>query len=173
MADPIDTLALKENSLELIERNRETNWADLPDQKKAFAYEYVVNGYKHGNAAETVGLARSGGLRVLRDPLVSAFIQHLQEKHFTTSIITKQFVEDQYLQILPFLKGEEEIPIVNGQGIEGMAKKFHASELTGVLRDLSKVTGYQKEDESNKNITNIQINLGAVVSDPEKIINER
>ena len=172
MAYTSDTLALTEESLVLIERNRDSGWPDLPDQRKGFGYIYLSNGYNHREAAKKVGFSKNSGMKILREPLVSAFIQYLQEKHFTTSIITKQFVEDQYLQILPYLKGEEEIPIVNGQGGTANVKKFHASELTAVLRDLSKVTGYQKEDESNKNITNIQINYGAVISSPEKIINE-
>lgn len=162
-----------EESSILIERNKVSGWEDLSHQKKAFAYEYLSNGYKHRKAATHAGIAENSGLKVLREPLVSAFIAELQEKHFTSAIITKQFVESQYLELIPFLKGEEEIPIVTGQGEEKNVYKFHASELVGVLRDLSKVTGYQQEEEKNKGMVNIQMNFGAVMDDPEIIINEK
>lgn len=172
MADANDIEVLKYSTEELVKRNQESDWIDLSNQHKAFAFEYVANGYKHIQAAAEVGIAKSGALRTLRTPLVSAFIAHLQEKHFTTQIITKQFVENQYLELIPFLKGEEEVPLVNGQGDSFEALKFHGSELVAVLRDLGKVTGYQQEDEGNKGMVNIQMNFGDVMNKPEVIINE-
>lgn len=171
MADTDSNLQIIEESRILVERNQENNWIDLSDQDKAFAYVYILNGYNHLEAAEEVGIARSGALRTLRKPLVSAFISHLQTENFTASRITKDFVESQYLEILPKLKGEEDIAYVTGMGLEVEVKKFHGSELISVLRDLSKSSGYQKEEEINKSQVNIQMNFGAVMDKPEVIIN--
>ncbi len=171
MADSYDIIIPEEDTKSLIERNKKTNWEDLTDQRKAFAYEYIANGYNHRNAAHKVGIAKNSAVRLLREPLVSAFISHLQEEHFTSAIITKQFVEHQYLELIPYLKGEQAIPMVTGQGVELDACKFHASELTAVLRDLSKVTGYVKEEENNKGQVQIFMDFGAVMDNPEKILN--
>lgn len=173
MADTDFSLAEfeEEDTVRLIQRNKEIGWPDIPHQKKAFAHEYILNGYNHREAAKEVGIAASSGIRVLREPLVSAYVAHLQETNFTSQIITKQFVEHQYLELIPFLKGEREIPIVTGSGAEIDACKFHGSELVAVLRDLSKITGYQKEEENNKNLVNIEINFGAVLDNREKVIN--
>lgn len=158
-----------ESTAKMIARNMETGWVDLTEQKKAFAYEYIANGFKHREAAAKIGFNPNSAMSVLRDPMVSAFISHLQEKHFTSTIITKQFVESYYLELLPRLAGEEEIDVVNASGECFRAKKFHGSEIVSVLRDLSKATGYAKEEDKS-NIVNIQMNFAAVMSKPEVII---
>ena len=144
------------------------DFKDMPERDKAFAVEYITNGFKHNEAAETVGLSRSSGLSKLRNPLVSRFIAKLQEDSNTAKLITQQFVEAQYLEILPKLKGEEEVSIHDhktGETIQ--AKKFHSAELVSVMRDLGKSSGYIAPDIGGGGgaAVLVQINLGDLAGD--------
>lgn len=152
----------------LLERQIANGWKDLGEQDRAFAVEYLTNGFKHNNAAEAVGLARSSGLTKLRTPIVGAFIGFLQDQSSTAKLITRQFVEAQYLEILPMLKGEENVPIHDQKSGETvMAKKFHSAEIVSVLRDLGKGTGYIAPDNAGDGgaTVNVQINLSDLRGD--------
>ena len=138
------------------------DFTHVSEQDKAFAVEYLTNGFKHLDAAEAVGLSRSLGLTRLRDPQITRFIAKLQEDANTAKLITQQFVEAQYLEILPQLKGEEDVSIHNSNtGETVLAKKFHSAELVSVLRDLGKSSGYIAPDHNNGAgpTVNVQINL--------------
>ncbi len=169
---------MSEQELSLVERHVANGFIDMEERDKAFAVEYITNGFKHLDAAEAVGLTRSAGLRMLRDPLVGAFVGHLQEQNNTAKLITTQFVEQQYLEILPKLKGEEESEHVDlKEGTSFLAKKFHSAELVSVLRDLGKSSGYIAPDAGSGGggpAVNVQINLGDLAGpDPIEVqINE-
>lgn len=150
---------------ELIERNRLSDWEDLSPEQRAFAHEYMQNGFNYREAALDTGHKPVHGYRMLRHPLVASYIQHLQDEAYDQSLLTKAFVEAQYLEIIPKLKGDVEVPAVTGMGEEVLVKKFHSAELVSVLRDLSKTTGMQTEEKLNKNAVNIQINVGAMRGD--------
>ncbi len=158
---------------DLIERNRLSDWEDLSPEQRAFVFEYMQNGFNHREAAREAGFKPDNGFRMLRHPLVASYIQHLQEEQYERSLLTKSFVEAQYLEIIPKLKGEENIPLVTGMGEEVLVKKFHSAEIVSVLRDLSKISGMQTEEKQNKNAVSVTINYGAMVGDsPEPTIIE-
>ena len=154
----------------LIARNRESGWVDLSEREKAFAVEYTTNGFKHKAAAESVGL--SDGLRQLRKPLVGAFIAFLQESSLNAKMITQSFVEQKYLELLPKLMGEEEIPMVDLKTGETFhAKKLHSAEVVSVLRDLGKSSGYiAPEIGPGGSPVQVNINMGDFVGVPEVVI---
>ena len=106
-------------------------------------------------------------MRKLRAPLVQGFIAYLQDQRAKASIITREFVEQQYLEILPMLKGEEEVPLITPQGDSYNAKKFHSGETVSVLRDLSKAAGYIAEEVGHNAPVNIQINIGDLAGDDD------
>ena len=145
-----------------LERHMANGFIDMSERDKAFGVEYLTNGFKHREAAIEVGLHAGSGLAKLRDPLVGAFIGHLQSEANQAKLITTQFVEAQYLEILPKLKGEEEIDIVDiKNGVAVKVKKFHSAELVSVLRDLGKSSGYIAPDVGPAGgQVNVQINLG-------------
>lgn len=146
----------------------EDDFRDMEERDKAFAVEYLTNGFKHNNAAEAVGLSRASGLSKLRNPLVSRFIAKLQSDSNTAKLITQQFVEAQYLEILPKLKGEEDVEMVDLKSGESfMGKKFHSAEIVSVLRDLGKSSGYIAPDVGGSGgpTVNVQINMGDLIGD--------
>ncbi len=151
-----------DQAVSLVERHVANGFIDMEERDKAFAVEYITNGFRHLEAAESVGLSRSSGLTKLRDPIIGAFIGYLQEQNNTAKLITTQFIETQYLEILPKLKGEEEIDMVDlKDGVSFKVKKFHSAELVSVLRDLGKSSGYiAPEVGGGGGTVNVQVNLG-------------
>lgn len=157
------------NSAALVERNIKSGWTDLPEIDRAFAVEYMCNGFKHCEAAEAVGLKRSSGLRKLRAPLVQGFITYLNDQRIKARLITQEFVEAKYIELLPKLLGEEEVPLVSPQGESYTAKKFHSGEAVSVLRDLGKAAGYVPEETGNKASVNVTINMGSLYGEEREI----
>ena len=142
---------------ELIDRNKSNGWEDLTHEQKAFAYEYLNNGFNHNKAASTLGLGKSAGRRLLANPLVRAFINHLQEETQSHSLVTKQFVDAVYMNLLPKLMGEEKVNIVTASGAEMQAKKFFAGESVALARDMAKHCGYI--DQGNNVNTQVNVNI--------------
>lgn len=169
MADTNVIVPLDENiNKELIDRNIESNFADLEPQKRAFALSYVID-YDHRRAAMEAGIKPNRGFSLLRDPLVSAFIKFLQDELQISNIITADFIKAQYLALIPKLAGQEDIPIIlpDGEQIEG--KKFYPGELTNVLKELAKSTKFYEDGSGQGGGVNITIDVGALTGDQTSV----
>lgn len=140
-----DNLTVEE-ARELIDRNRKQGWPDLDLGERAFALEYITD-YNHRRAARETGWSPDHGLKLIRRPLVVAFIKDLQDKQSISNIVTEDFVRNMWLSILPKLMGDEEVPMVTAQGEQFRANKFHASEVNAALRELAKSTSFYKEEQ--------------------------
>ena len=141
---------------------RAEGFPSLTDQEKSLAIEWRCNGYKVGEAGEFVGLSSSVAGRILRKPLMKAFIAHMGEQIGQDRLITQAFIESAYMELLPKLNGEEEVPLVTPAGEQYSAKKFHSGEMVSVLRDLAKATGYTKEEAIQQGIQ-VNIDMGALL----------
>lgn len=138
----------------LIDRNKNNGWQDLDPRERAFALEYLVH-YSHRKAAEKAGYSASAGISLIRRPLVAAFIRDLQDHQSVTNIVTEDFVRNLWLTLLPKLMGEEEVPMVTSQGEAFTAKKFHASEVNSVIKELAKSTDFYKAEEGGTNLADV------------------
>ena len=148
-----------EQILEYIKVQKHRGWPDLDPKHREFANEYLINGFKHREAAKEVGV--SDPTRAMRNPLVRAYIANLQELNGNIRLLNQQFVEQRYMELIPKLMGEEEVPIFDvKEGISVNAKKFHSAETVAVLRDLGKASGYQADEEKASQVVNVQINIG-------------
>ena len=146
---------------------------DLSEKDGAFAVEYITNGYNHRDAAKSVGLKPNTGLAKIRQPLVKAFIAHLQKSSHNAKIITQTFVEQKYLEILPKLMGEEDVPIYDHkEGVTVDARKFHSAEVVSVLRDLGKAAGYVAPEGPKGGNVNVTIDLGGFTGGSPNVIIE-
>lgn len=150
-----------------IQRHASTNWVDFDPQLKAFAYEYLIS-YDHRAAAEKIGKAASGGMKILRNPLVAAYISFIQENRNLPNVITEDLVRQQYLDLIPKFRGEVAVPMVV-DGEEVSFKKFHGSELLQVLRELGKSTKfYENGSGLGGGNVNVSINFGDVTTETPK-----
>jgi hypothetical protein len=147
----------------VITRLRETNWDDLAPDKKAFAMAYVQS-LSHTEAAMAINKA-GRGLKYLRDPLVRALISDVQEEYAKISLINKSMVEAKMLETLEKLEGKVDIPMVTGQGLPIIEKKFHPGETVNLLKEMGRVSGIVPKDHGAEGGVNIQINMGALLGE--------
>jgi len=145
-----------------IDSNRKNGWPDLKPNEKTFAFNYMQH-FNHNRAARDAGWKSAGyGLKLLRDPLVSAFIGFLKDELQERTLIDAEFVQSQWLELLPKLNGEEDIPLITSSGEEIMARKFHGSEMVSALRELGKSTKFYEEGSGGSGNVSIAINLAAL-----------
>lgn len=150
-----------------LEEQRQNGFLDLPQDKRAFALEFVQSG-SYVEASNAVGIQTGTGRRWLRDPLVASFIQYLNQQKEHYSLIDAGFIETQYLVLLGKLLGEEAVPMADKEGVVFQAKKFHASEAVSCLRDLAKISGHYKEEGSTVNVQ-----VTNLTEEQRRILNEK
>jgi len=161
----------KDSINELIERNRKNGWPDLEPHQRAFAYLFLVD-FDHRAAAESVGMARTSGIRLLRHPMVAAFIEEEQQKQATNAFITKEYITTQYINMIPMLLGEVDMPFTNASGEQCYGKQFRPAELRGILQELSKtVDGFNKEkmQQGASGGVSINLNLANLIGEVEGV----
>ena len=98
--------SLLKNSNEVIARNKDNGYQDLDPKKKAFVFEYI-EAYDLAKAASSVGVSRETARKWLREPLVSAFLAEWQQEMGQRSVISRDFVNQMWLKLLPKVMGEE------------------------------------------------------------------
>lgn len=151
--------------LQLIERHRETYWNNLDSKLKMFAYEYLKE-YNHRNSAALAGFPKNDGLRILREPVVQAFIQDITDDRQVTTNITKEYISTMWMRMLPKLMGEEEVAMVTSSGEEKTACKFFASEAVSAIREMGKSTKFY-EDGSGGTVLNLSLAIDMNMSPAE------
>jgi len=138
----------KDDLIAQIDRNKLSNWEDIDPQRKAFALNYVIV-YDHRSSAKLAGFSPDSGLRLLREPLLSAYIAYLQEEDYITNLITEDFIRVQFLNLLPMLSGQVEVPVVDSRGTSYNVKKFFPNELVSVLKEMAKSTKFYENGSDN------------------------
>lgn len=165
---PMNELQTKEDFDRQLTYNKENDWPDLDLQYRAFALDYVTH-YDHMKAATNAGFSANSGLSILRKPLVSAFVAHLQSQTFVSNVITEDFIRAQWLNLIPKLAGQEEVPIVTGTGEQVYAEKFYPGELNNLLKEMAKTTKIYDEGSGGSQV-NVQINVAALLGgEPDAI----
>lgn len=158
-----------EVTTDYLARQKEGNWPDVDVAEKAFAYALLHNSYNVAKAATEANITLLKAKKLLRSPLVTAFIGALQETRHVTNIVTDDFVRSQYLKILPKLMGEESIPIVLGNGVSIEEKKFHSGEVVSVLKELGKATDFYKDGDTQSAGVQVVINVGDLLGNVQPI----
>lgn len=159
----------KEELKVVIERNKNNGWPDLPAKRKAFAMHYVV-GYNHRKASKQAGFSEDFGAELIREPLLTAYIAELQSQELMSNIVTEDFVRTQWLNLIPMLSGQVEVPIVLADGTQTYGRKFMAGELNSVLKELAKSTKFYEEGSGQGSQVNVNIDMGALLGRTEKVI---
>ena len=149
----------------VIVRNKADNWPDLTAQRKAFAMHYLMD-YDHREAAHKAKFSKEYGKVLVREPLLSAYIAELQDQDLISNIVTEDFVRTQWLNLIPILSGQVEVPLgVNADGDQLNGKQFNAGALNATLKELAKTTKIYEEGSGGSGQVNVQINVGALLGD--------
>jgi hypothetical protein len=150
---------VKGNISDVIESNKTNNWPDLHAQAKVFAHEFSIVG-NLTKACKRVGIGREKGSRLLRDPLVDAYINDIQEACLTDStIITRAFVELALLDQYEKANGEVEVPNVTKDGDVIMGKWWNGSVALGVIKEMKGLAGMNRELGVDGHGVTVQINM--------------
>ena len=164
MADTDGNQALKIISNDEIELAKADNFSNLEPKRRAFALRYILD-YNHRKAAEEVGFSADYGITLLREPMIAAMISYLQEETQIANIITTDFVKTQFLNIIPMLAGEVEVPHVLPDGQEKDVKKFFPGELVNVLKELAKSTKFYEDGSGGGGNVNVIIDVGKLLGE--------
>ena len=144
-----------------IKHHVSTNWVGFDPKRRMFAYYYIEE-YNHRKAAERAGFQPARGLSLTREPVTAALIAYLQEQMQVRTAINTDFIRTKWAEILPKLMGEEEVPLIDKDGVSYTGKKFHASEAVRALTELSKSTKFYSEGSGSGASVSINIDLGAL-----------
>lgn len=142
-----------------VEELRANDWADLPAKMRNFAYLYIQS-YCHLTAAEEAGYDRSSGMRLLRDPRIAALIQDLQRAYGERNFINRDFVNLQWMKLLPKVMGEEEVMLgLHKDGWQMEGYEFNAAAATKVLTELSKAVNFYKHTGDDDPVPVVQFEV--------------
>lgn len=167
----MSTLKLLQNDdsltiTKLIEANKKAGWPDLEPWQKSFCAEYIEC-YSHRDAAKLAGKSPAQGVRILRDPLVSAYIAFLQEKITTRKIITREFIESEMLELNDIAMGRVETKLVDKDGIAYSAEVHNLPVARAVQTEMAKATKFYEDGSSQGGTVEIQLNLGGLGIKPD------
>lgn len=141
---------------------RENGFQGLPQKHRLFALEFSQSG-SYIDASKKAEIGKETGRNLLRDPLVTCFINYLnqQKEHYT--LIDAGFIESQYLQLFAKLTGEEEVPVVDkNTGAQLYRHEFNGPAAVSALRDMAKISGHYKEDGT------LRVELGVSLNEDQK-----
>jgi hypothetical protein len=149
-------------SEDLIAQQREKDWPLLSPQERCFAEEYCFNGYNHREAAITAGLNPDRGIHLKRQPLIRAFVAHVQSRLFEANIVTRDFVDAKLDELYDMAVGIIETDHIDTKNAESFrGNKFHGSLALDILREKAKLHGViqGEEDDSDTSPTEIHFHV--------------
>lgn len=148
-----------------IESEKAADFPSISGKDRMFGIHYV-GCYNVKEAASAAGVTKDYGANLLRNPIFCAFVQEVQRGREAVTLISKDFATFHWLKLLPKLMGEEEVPMVDKEGDEFMAKKFHSNEVVAALKEINKMAGVVEETKSKGKgggAVSINLNFGNVM----------
>lgn len=155
-----DRSAYLDLSEEFFEQQKEKDWPALDHKDRAFAEEYCFNGYDHRAAAETAGLNPNKGIQLKRNPIIRAYIAHVQARLFEANIVTRDFVDAKLDELYEMAVGQIETDHVDAKNGESFrAYKFHGSLALDILREKAKLNGVIQGDVEDEGAATTEIHF--------------
>jgi hypothetical protein len=143
-----------------LERNRSSGWPDVSPKAKVFVHEYSVCG-NITSACKRVSIGRDRGMRMLRDPIIRAYLDSLEEGLRNDTIITRAFVELQMLETLEQVNGDVDVPNVTKDGEVVWGPRFNGTGKIALLKEMKGLAGMNKEQGIDGTGVTINIDLNA------------
>lgn len=150
---------LAESDQAYFDKQQEEDWPDLSFQLRAFANEYVTNGYDHRKAAVTVGRAANSAKNMLRNPLVKHYINYLQNNRLDSPLVTRDFLDAKLEELHDIAMGNVEIPIVLADGTRVDECKFMGDLAFKTLQERAKLYGHAKPEPEGGGNGGVVVNI--------------
>lgn len=157
--------ALVNTADEDVEIAKRENFENLDPQYRAFALEFLANGFKHREAAETVGFAASSGLKLRRLPVVAAYINYLQDRQVEEFSVSQAFIDAKLDDLYDMAIGDVEVPFIDSDGQEQKGKKFHGDLALNIIKTKSAMHGHIKQEGSKGGNVYVNVDLGAALGE--------
>lgn len=153
----------EESFKNIIAEQVELGWPDITDQQKVFVVKYLTE-FNYYKAAQESGLDSGAALRLLRDPLINAYVKHLRQGLEARELLTREMAAQNWIELIPRLKGEIEVPVVTKSGEVVNVKKYFAAELLRAISELSKISGLTPIEaiETGKKSVSVTLNFGGL-----------
>lgn len=139
---------------------REEGYINLTPFQRQFAMEFVLSGTTLRKIARLMDVPLSIVQKMYNTPVVRAYISDLQKEVAAHRLVNDQWVENQIMRIMPKLLGEEAVDIVTARGEHLRKRKFHAPEITSLLKHFS---GSQEQKGTGGGV-NVQINFADILT---------
>jgi len=153
---------LGDDTSQYVSRQAEEGWPDLSPVEAAFAHRYCVNGYSHREAAEHVGRNAANGIKMLRIPLVRCCISWIQREQHTESLITKDFVEAQMMELYEKASGDKSVAVIDSDCVEHTVKVFNGQLCQSILKEFSSAVGFSKIEKDKTSRIHIHLDENAL-----------
>lgn len=123
------------NVSDVIEQNKENGWPGVPAKTKVFCHEYSIC-FSLDAARKRVGISRDRASRLVRDPLVRAYIDSLVEELREETLFRREFVELEMMKLLDEVSGNVDMPSVTRDGEVFFAPHFNPSVKLQLLKEM-------------------------------------
>lgn len=120
-----------------IDLARANGYQVLTPLERMVAIEFAVTGHTLRQIASDFQQPLPEVRRAFNNVITRAFITDLQAEIAQHKIVNATWVEQQVLDLWPQLTGEEDVALVNKAGEQVFAKKFHAPEVSSILKHFS------------------------------------
>lgn len=148
------------NIADVVEHNRLNGWPDVPAQAKVFAHEYSVAGNLY-DACRAVGIGYPKGSRLLRDPLVTAFVADLQKDLSKDTLFRREFIELTMLETLEQVNGDVDVPTVTRDGEQAFGRMFNANAKIALIKEMKTIIGMDKPQGVGGNGVTVNIDFNS------------
>lgn len=154
-----DLRSLDEESFKkTMEEQVKLGWPDVEEQYKAFVSKYLID-FNYHSAAIAVGIDPKSAIKILRDPLVNAYVKWMRQGLEARDLMTRELVVHKWLETLPELRGDVAVPFVTKMGENVMVRKYHASEYVRALVELSRITNLTPQESLAGKQPKIEVTL--------------
>jgi hypothetical protein len=101
---------------------------------RAFAAEYIANGFDARKAAETLGLYPSQANILKRKPIIAAFIRSRVNESVTVAMVCKQQLDAMLDRMQDIAFGDVGVPMVLSDGTQIYGRQIHPRLIAEVFK---------------------------------------
>lgn len=146
------------------EEARDQGFTCLTPTERAIAIEFATTGHTVKQIASDLGQPVGIVRDAMGSPIVRALIHDLQNELAAHKIINAAWVEQQIMALWPQFTGEEDVALINKSGEQVFARKFHAPEVSSILKHFG-----GNKDQKGAGGVHVQINFGDMGVQPVSV----
>lgn len=125
---------------EELEREEKLGFPSLNAKHKVVIERYTED-FDIKRTANARGITPYAVRKILLDPLANHFLEFIIRDYAETSVLRKEWVEMEWLNLYAQLVGETEVLILDSDGIQLKGKNFNGPSAVAALKQISDMVG--------------------------------